>query len=60
VREGSLKYVSKRDGEAFEEHLFDLDRDPAEKSDLLAARGPDAARLKSLLAAWEVEVRPVR
>ena len=60
VRQGPLKYLSKQDGAAPEEHLFDLDRDPAEKADLLAARGADVARLKALLAAWEIEVRPVR
>ena len=60
ARGGPLKYVSRQDGAALEEHLFDLDRDPAEKSDLLGSRGADAARLKSLLAAWEVDVRPAR
>ncbi len=60
VRDGALKYVSKQDGAALEEHLFDLERDPAEKSDLLRERGKDADRLKALLAGWESMVRPVR
>jgi len=60
VRDGPLKYVSKQDGAAVEEQLYDIDRDPAEKEDLLAGRGPDASRLKALLSAWEVEVRPAR
>lgn len=60
VREGPLKFVSRTQGDQYEEYLFNLDDDPGEQTDLLAARLSDAARLKSLLAAWEEEVRPVR
>ncbi len=60
VREGGLKYVSRQDGDAIEEWLFDIERDSAEENNLLSARAGDATRLKARLAAWEVEVRPTR
>jgi arylsulfatase A-like enzyme len=61
AREGDLKYVTRSDGgRIVEEKLFDLAADPAEKSDLLAARGEDVRRLGALLAAWEADVRPLR
>jgi arylsulfatase A-like enzyme len=60
VREGSLKYVARRDGERKAEYLFDLTDDPGEKNNLLARRGDNAARLKQLLAEWERMVRPKR
>ncbi len=60
VREGSLKYISLRDGQAFQEYLFDLENDPREKSNLVAARPDDAKRLKRLLADWEKEVQHSR
>jgi len=60
VRDGTLKYVTRRDGEALEEWLFDLAADPAEKADLLARRPADARRLKALLAEWWKQVRPER
>ncbi|MFW6163755.1 MAG: sulfatase-like hydrolase/transferase [Planctomycetota bacterium] len=60
VRDGDLKYVSKRDGDAFEEWLFDLSKDPGEHNSLLDARPDDAKRLKGLLAAWEKDVQPSR
>jgi arylsulfatase A-like enzyme len=60
VRDGDLKLVSRRDGDVREDLLFDIERDPAEKNDLTAARPGDAARLERLLVAWENEVRPVR
>jgi N-acetylgalactosamine-6-sulfatase len=60
VRNGALKYVARQDGAALEEHLFDLDRDPAEQADLLPVRASDGVRLKSLLQAWESEVRHAR
>ena len=47
-------------GGAADEFLFDLVADPAEKDNLLATRPAEAERLKSLLAAWEREVKPVR
>jgi arylsulfatase A-like enzyme len=60
VRDGSLKYVVRRNRDWTEEYLFDLARDPGEKEDLLAKRADDTARLKRLLAAWERDVRPAR
>ena len=60
VRAGDWKYVSRQNGEAVEEWLFDLARDPEEKNNLLAERTAEVARLKTKLAAWEKEVRPVR
>ena len=41
--------------DAFE--LYDLDADPGERRDLLAARPELAARLKQSLADWDASVR---
>ncbi len=60
VRDGSLKYLTHQKGGPIEESLFDLERDPAEKHNLLDARPEDTARLKKLLADWENDVRPSR
>lgn len=60
VREGGLKYVSQQNGDQLEEWLFDVAREPEEKTSLLEKRPADVARLKAKLAAWEKEVRPVR
>lgn len=60
VREGSLKYIARREGDKFEEYLFDLKSDQAEKNNLLAARQADAQRLKSLLTDWEKTVKHTR
>ena len=60
VRAGALKYVRLIDGSKTQEHLFDLARDPAETSDLLAQRPGEVQRLEALLAAWEQEVKPTR
>ena len=60
MRDGDLKYLSKQDGDQFQEWLFDLGKDPAEKNDLLAARPAEAKRLRGLLAAWERDVRHSR
>jgi len=60
VRDGSLKYVTCRDGEAVEEYLFDLAADPAEQTDLLARRPADAARLRTMLTTWRRETRVAR
>lgn len=60
VREGSLKYLSRQDGNELEEFLYDLARDPGEKHNLLAERPEDVRRLKTKLARWEQEVRPSR
>ncbi len=60
VRDGSLKYVSETEGDKTEEHLFDLERDPAERTDLLQSRAADADRLRAKLAGWEAAVRHTR
>jgi hypothetical protein len=52
--------VSDTRGAASEEFLFDIGADPAEKDNLLTSRAADAERLRAKLAAWEVEVTPVR
>lgn len=54
VRRGDLKYVVDEQGE----HLYDLARDPGERTDLLADRAPDAAALRDALAGWEREMLP--
>ncbi len=59
-RDGVLKYVARQDGNRKQEYLFDLARDPGEKTDLMGERSADAARLRRLLRAWEQEVRPRR
>jgi N-acetylgalactosamine-6-sulfatase len=60
ARDGDLKLVSKQDGKAREEWLFDLASDAAEKTDLAQSSPADFRRLKELLARWEDEVRPIR
>ncbi len=60
VRDGSMKYVSRTEGDKFQEYVFDLASDPAEKHNLLAKDPKTTGRLKSLLTAWEKEVRPAR
>ena len=60
VRDGPLKHLTRRDGDRFQEYLFDLEADPGEKNNLLVSRPEDAARLKRLLAEWEESVRPSR
>jgi len=60
VRDGPLKYLTRRDGDRFEERLFDLQADPGEKDNLLASRPEDVKRLKRLLVEWEQTVRPSR
>jgi N-acetylgalactosamine-6-sulfatase len=60
VRDGTLKYLTRRDGDRLEEHLFDLEADPGETQNLLPIRGEDRDRLRRLLSAWEKDVRPAR
>ncbi len=60
VRDGNLKYVSFNDAGKFDEWLFDVARDPGEKTDLLDSGADDAIRLKQLLNAWEQDVQPLR
>jgi arylsulfatase A-like enzyme len=56
VREGDLKLVIDNG----EEELHDLSRDDREEHNLLPGASADAARLKKLLAAWEVDVMAPR
>ena len=49
VRDGDLKYLSRQQGPAVEEWLFDLKSDPGEKTDLKDKRREDLRRLRSLL-----------
>ena len=60
LRDGSLKYITQKDGDSFDEFLFDLNLDPQEKTNLLADRKRDAESLRRLLAKWESEVQPRR
>jgi len=60
VQDGSFKYVSKEEGPALEEHLFDLERDEKEADVLFGSHGTVVARLKVLMTGWEREIRPVR
>ena len=57
VRQGTLKYVGQRRGDAYHEYLFDLAGDIAEKEDLKELRPDDFVRLKGLYDAWEERVR---
>ena len=60
VRHGNLKYVSRRDADGFTEWLFDLSRDPGEKSNLIDSHPDGARHLKKQLAAWEHKMQPAR
>ena len=60
VRDGSLKYITRKDGNKLDEFLFDLSLDPQEKTNLLADRKTDADRLRRLLAEWETDVQARR
>lgn len=60
VRDGSLKYISRRDGDVTKEYLFNLESDPGEKTNLFEKRDSDVKKLTRLLADWEVEVRHTR
>ena len=57
VRDGSLKYIRLRDGDDIKEYLFDLEKDPAEKNNLLSIREEDLQKLKLLLEDWEEKVK---
>ena len=58
VRDGSLKLVSRQDGDEVQEYLFDLEGDPAEKRNLVTERESKVGELKHLLVQWEAAVRP--
>ncbi len=53
LRVGGLQYV-----DAPKPELYDLDKDPAERENLIARRPADAARLKSQLATYKVAAKP--
>ena len=57
VREGTLKYVAKTEGDTTEDHLFDLADDIAEEHDLKETRPVDFQRLESLFQRWEQRTR---
>ena len=56
VRDGDLKYVSRKDGDGFEEYVFDLSKDPGESNNLIQTLPDAAATLKQQLAEWEEEM----
>ncbi len=60
VRDVSLKYIYRRDGEKVTEYLFNLEKDPMEKKNLIDQQPNDVIRLKRLLTNWEAEVTPMR
>ncbi len=60
MRDGSLKYIWLQDGDDVKEYFFDLERDPAEKNNLLESQKEDVQRLRILLKNWEQEVKHKR
>jgi arylsulfatase A-like enzyme len=60
VRDGSLKYIRLQDRHDVKEYLFDLERDPAEKNNLLNEQLENVLRLKTLLHNWEQQVKHKR
>lgn len=60
VRQGNLKYIWLNSEGNVEEYLFDLGNDLAEKTNLFNSQPDDVNRLKTLLNAWEVEVKAMR
>lgn len=60
VRQGNLKYIWLNNDGNVDEYLFDLGNDLAEKTNLFNSRPDDVNQLKTLLDAWEEEVKPVR
>ncbi len=60
VRDGSMKYLSRQNGDSLTEYLFDLKADPGEKNNLMNSRKDEFKHLKQKLKQWEKEVKPVR
>ena len=60
VRSGPMKLVSREDAGKREEWLYDLERDPQEKTDLLPRSAETVQRLRDRLATWERDVRAER
>ena len=57
VRDKDLKFVAASRNGREEEHLFDLNSDPGEKSDLKLSRSDEFRRLRQLYRTWESTVR---
>jgi len=57
VRDDFLKYIRLQEGNDIKEYLFDLEKDPAEKNNLLSQRDEDVLKLKLLLEDWEQKVK---
>jgi arylsulfatase A-like enzyme len=60
VRDGFLKYIRIQNGDDVKEYLFDLERDPVEKNNLLDEQPENVRKLKTLLQNWEQEVKHKR
>ncbi len=57
VREGTLKYIGQKRGDAYREYLFDLSSDPRERDNLKDDQPDDFARLRTTYDRWEEKVR---
>ncbi len=60
VRDGSMKYIRLKEGDNIKEYLFDIEKDPAEKNNLLNDREEVTRKLKLLLKDWEQKVKHSR
>lgn len=60
VRDGSLKYVWRQDGQQRDQYLFDLSNDPGETRNLIDTLPDEADKLKTSLAAWEARMKANR
>jgi N-acetylgalactosamine-6-sulfatase len=60
ARDGSWKYVTRRENGKFEEWVFDLSKDPAEQNNLLKAERKQAKRLATMLSIWEAATQHSR
>ena len=57
VRDGSMKYIRIQDNTDIKEYLFDLEKDPAEKNNLVKEKEEVTGKLKLLLKNWEEKVK---
>jgi arylsulfatase A-like enzyme len=60
VRDGSLKYIRLQNGDDVKQYLFNLERDPVEKNNLLNEQPENVRKLKTLLQNWEQQVKNTR
>jgi arylsulfatase A-like enzyme len=60
VRDGNWKHVTRLEDGVNESWLFNLKTDPAETTDVSSQNGAKLDHLKSLLANWELDVKPER